>query len=355
MPRKGQHTPRVPIGDVRDPDSLYHAMLRFGAWQREKNYSEKTIEAREIYLRYFVTWCDARGLRRPQEITKPILERYQRYLFVHRKKDGQPLSTRSQHTRIVPVRALFKWLARYNHILYNPASDLEMPRLEHRLPKHVLTAAEAEAIMAVPDLQTATGVRDRAILETLYSTGIRRMELIGIHVHDIDTERGTLIVRQGKGRKDRMVPIGERALAWIGKYLDDVRPELVGGSDDGTLFPTHLGEAFTPNRLTQMVREHVDAAKLTKRGSCHLFRHTMATLMLENGADIRFIQAMLGHVSLNTTQIYTQVSIRQLKAIHTATHPGRLPVARAAAEVPATDRDTLLATLDAETLKETAD
>ncbi|MBB6249431.1 site-specific tyrosine recombinase XerC [Rhodanobacter sp. A1T4] len=356
MPRKGQHTPRVPIGDVRDPDSLYHTVLRFGAWQREKNYSEKTIEAREIYLRYFVTWCDARGLRRPQEITKPILERYQRYLFLHRKKDGQPLSTRSQHTRIVPVRALFKWLARYNHILYNPASDLELPRLEHRLPKHVLTVGEAEAVMAVPDLATPTGLRDRAMLETLYSTGIRRMELIGIHVHDLDTERGTLMVRQGKGRKDRMVPIGERALAWIGKYRDDVRPQLASGGDDGTLFLTHLSEAFTPNRLTQLVREHVDAAKLIKRGSCHLFRHTMATLMLENGADIRFIQAMLGHVSLNTTQIYTQVSIRQLKAIHTATHPGRMPVGRAVHEdAPDTDRDTLLATLDAEALEETLD
>jgi len=356
MPRKGQHTPRVPIGDVRDPDSLYHAMLRFGAWQREKNYSEKTIEAREIYLRYFVAWCDTRGLRRPQEITKPILEGYQRYLFLHRKKDGQPLSTRSQHTRIVPVRALFKWLARYNHILYNPASDLELPRLEHRLPKHVLTATEAEAVMAVPELATPTGLRDRAMLETLYSTGIRRMELIGIHVHDLDTERGTLMVRQGKGRKDRMVPIGERALAWIGKYRDDVRPQLISGGDDGTLFLTHLGEAFTPNRLTQLVREHIDAAQLTKRGSCHLFRHTMATLMLENGADIRFIQAMLGHVSLNTTQIYTQVSIRQLKAIHTATHPGRMPVGRAVQEEALdTDRDALLATLDAEAAEEAAD
>ncbi|HEY4341685.1 MAG TPA: site-specific tyrosine recombinase XerC [Steroidobacteraceae bacterium] len=356
MPRKGCVTPKAPIGDVRDPDSLYHAMLRFGAWQREKNYSEKTIEAREVYLRYFVAWCDARGLRRPQEITKPILERYQRYLFLHRKKDGQPLSTRSQHTRIVPVRALFKWLARYNHILYNPASDLELPRLEHRLPKHVLTVAEAEAVMAVPDLNTATGRRDRAMLETLYSTGIRRMELIGLHVHDIDVERGTLMVRQGKGRKDRMVPIGERALAWIGKYRDDVRPQMMIGGDDGTLFLTHLGEAFTPNRLTQLVREHVDAAQLTKRGSCHLFRHTMATLMLENGADIRFIQAMLGHVSLNTTQIYTQVSIRQLKAIHTATHPGRLPVGRAHADAaPDADRDTLLATLDAEAHEEADD
>jgi integrase/recombinase XerD len=115
---------------------------------------------------------------------------------------------------------------------------------------------------------------------------------------------------------------------------------------------THLGEAFTPNRLTQLVREHVDAAKPTKRGSCHLFRHTMATLMLENGADIRFIQAMLGHVSLNTTQIYTQVSIRQLKAIHAATHPGRIPVARSAVDAVPADRDTLLATLDAEAVEE---
>lgn len=111
-----------------------------------------------------------------------------------------------------------------------------------------------------------------------------------------------------------------------------MRPDLASGADEGVLFLTHLGEAFTPNRLTQLVRDYVDAARLGKRGSCHLFRHTMATLMLENGADIRFIQAMLGHAELNTTQIYTQVSIRKLKAIHTATHPGRLRGARSAQE-----------------------
>ena len=101
-----------------------------------------------------------------------------------------------------------------------------------------------------------------------------------------------------------------------------MRPELVVGPDDGTLFLTNLGESFTPNRLTQLVRDYVDAAELGKSGSCHLFRHTMATLMLENGADIRYIQEMLGHVELSTTQIYTQVSIRQLKQVHDATHPG---------------------------------
>lgn len=324
MPRKGQHTPRGVIGDPCDPDSLYHFMQRFLAWQREKNYAEKTIEGREVYLRYFIQWCDERGLGRPPDITKPILERYQRYLFLYRKADGEPMSTRSQHTRITPVRAFFKWLTRQNYILYNPASDLELPKLEKRLPKHILTVGEVETILRQPDLDTITGLRDRALLETLYSTGIRRMEAINLKVFDIDTERGTLMVRQGKGKKDRMLPIGERALKWIEKYRDEARNELATNADDGTLFLTHLGEAFTPNRLTQLVRDYVDAAEIRKRGSCHLFRHTMATLMLENGADVRFIQAMLGHVSLETTQIYTQVSIRKLKDIHTATHPAKM-------------------------------
>lgn len=323
MPRKGEHTPLPPIGDPTDPDNLYAFMLRFLEAQRVKNYAARTIENREVYLRYFIEWCEERGLSRPQDITKPILERYQRYLFHYRKKNGEPLSTRSQHTRIVPVRAYFKWLTRENYILYNPASEIDLPRLEKRLPKHVLNQQEAELILSQPDLTTAFGVRDRAILETLYSTGIRRMEVIHINLYDIDGDRGTLMVRQGKGRKDRMVPIGERALDWIIKYRDDIRPELMMPNDDGTLFLTNLGEAFTRNRMTQLVRDYVKSADIGKEGSCHLFRHTMATLMLENGADVRFIQAMLGHANVSTTQIYTQVSIRQLKEIHTATHPAK--------------------------------
>lgn len=324
MPKKGAHTPLPPIGDPTDPDSLYAYLLRFLEWMRVKNYSDRTTENREVYLRYFIEWCEERGLGRPHDITKPIIERYQRYLFHYRKKNGEPLSTRSQHTRMTPVRAYFKWLTRENHILYNPASEIELPRLEKRLPKHVLTQSEAETILNRPDITTAIGIRDRAILETLYSTGIRRMEVIHINLFDLDADRGTLMVRQGKGKKDRMVPIGERALAWIGKYRDEARPELAMPNDDGTLFLTSLGEAFTRNRMTQLVREYVKAANIGKSGSCHLFRHTMATLMLENGADIRFIQAMLGHANVSTTQIYTQVSIRQLKEIHTATHPAKL-------------------------------
>jgi integrase/recombinase XerD len=163
----------------------------------------------------------------------------------------------------------------------------------------------------------------------------------GRHV-DIDRERGTVMIRQGKGKKDRMIPIGERALHWIERYQIEVRPELVATRNQNALFLTTLGEAFTPPRLTELVRDYVLAAKLGKSGSCHLFRHTMATLMLENGADIRFIQAMLGHAELSTTQIYTQVSIRKLKEIHTATHPAKARQTRsnAASQDPAASAAT---------------
>jgi len=242
-------------------------------------------------------------------------------------------------------------------LLYNPASDLDLPRLEQRLPRAVLTITEAERVLSLPNVHDSLGLRDRAILETFYSTGIRRSELSHLRLYDIDHKRGTVVIRQGKGKKDRMIPVGERARIWIDKYAREARTELVLEPDDSTLFLTHEGESFTPNRLSQLVRDYVDKAALGKRGSCHLFRHTMATLMLEGGADIRFIQAMLGHVNLSTTQIYTRVSIRKLQEIHAATHPGALlkPKTDAAAPAPETDASTpeeLFSALEAEAADE---
>ena len=323
MPRRGERRRRrAPVGDPRDPHGMAARLARYLEWLRSHNYSEATVTNRETYLRLFLAWCEERGVTRPLEVTRPLVERYQRHLYHFRKPNGKPLSFRSQYSRLIPIRAFFKWLTRQNVLLYNPASELELPRLEKRLPKHVLTASEAEAVLAQPDVGEALGLRDRALLETLYATGMRRMELLGLRLPDLDCERGTLLVRQGKGKKDRMLPIGERAAAWIERYREDVRPELAVLPDEDTLFLTAAGLPFTPNRLTQLVRGYVDAADLGKRGACHLFRHTMATLMLEGGANIRFIQQMLGHAKLETTQIYTQVSIRKLQAIHAATHPG---------------------------------
>jgi len=358
MPKKGESKkPIILSANPADPHGLTQSMERYLEWMRVKNYAGETVEARRFYIGVFVDWCESRSLIRPSEITKPILERYQRHLFHYRKQDGDPLTFRSQYNRIVALRTWFKWLTKHNFILMNPASELDLPKLDKRLPRAILTEQEAETVINQPDVTTATGLRDRAILETFYSTGIRRFELMRVAVHDLDPERGTLFIRHGKGKKDRIIPIGERAIAWITKYLNDVRPELACGRDQGILFLTHLGEAFTPNRLTQLARTYVEKAKLHKAGACHLFRHTMATLMLENGADIRFIQAMLGHAELSTTQIYTQVSIKKLKEVHTLTHPAKATRSKKVdwSEDPAPTADELLSALAAEAEEESED
>lgn len=342
------HPPEQVVGG-HDPESIWNHMLRFTSWQAERSYSSHTIEGRERTLRVFAAWAAERGLIRVQEITKPILERWQRHLFLYRKLDGEPLATCSQLAHIHPLKAFFRWLARQNYILYNPASELEMPRIGRRLPRNVMTIAEAEKVLAVPNLSLAMGVRDRAMLETLYSTGVRRQELVNLNIYDLDMQRGVVMVREGKGKKDRVLPIGARALAWIDKYVEDVRPDLACGADDGTLFLSAYGQPLGVERLAEIVREAVNDSGIGKRGSCHMFRHTMATLMLENGADVRFIQAMLGHADLKTTELYTQVSIKALKAVHTATHPAKPIRSRLAGSAPAGEEaEALLALLDAE-------
>lgn len=299
-------------------------LVEYLNWTQVRNYSEVTVRNRRVHLGFFLRWCSERGLQEPVEITRPVLERYQRYLFHYRKQNGQPLSFHSQHTRMAPVRVWFKWLVRQNYLLANPASEIELPRLGYRLPV-VLSVAEAEQVINQPDIHDTLGLRDRAILETLYSTGIRRLELIHLKLYDLDLARGIVTIRQGKGKKDRVIPIGDRAVAWIEKYLNDARPRLALEPDDaGTLFLSADGEEISRDHLTFMVRGYIAQAKIGKMGACHLFRHTMATLMLENGADIRFIQQMLGHAKLSSTQIYTQVSIRMLKQVHSMTHPAQL-------------------------------
>lgn len=321
-------------------------------WLEVRGYTEDTVEHRAQVLHYFAAWCEERGLSRSSEVTRPILQRYQRWMFYYRKKNGQPLGISTQYTRLMVVTVFFGWLTRNNILLYNPASELELPRTEKRLPKAILTIEEVEKVLAQPDLRDPLGVRDRAIMEVLYSTGIRRKELVGLTIFGFDQDRGTLWIRLGKGKKDRVVPVGERAMLWVEKYLREVRPRLVMEPDDGFLFLSGDGLPLTPGHLSDSVRRYVDAACIGKKGSCHLFRHTMATLMLEGGADTRYIQQMLGHENLASTQLYTQVSIKKLKDIHTATHPAakleRKEHGQHDADKPDVDPADVLAALDEE-------
>ncbi|MBL4827102.1 MAG: site-specific tyrosine recombinase XerC [Spongiibacteraceae bacterium] len=331
-----------------NPNSLDAYALAYKEQLQAQHYATQSVQYKYASLGWFIEWCEERGIDRIEQITRPILQRYQRYLYYAISRSGNPLSVQSQRNRLTTVRTWFKFLMRENLILYNPASELELPRPEKRLPKHTLTTEEAEQVLSQPDIETGTGIRDRAILEVLYSTGIRRQEVINLTREDINTSAGVLAIRQGKGRKDRFVPVGERALLWVKKYLDDVRPQYNLPSSPHNVFLSESGTAMGPHPVSRAVKKYVKQSGIEKSGSCHLFRHTMATLMLENGADIRFIQQMLGHAMLSTTEIYTHVAIHKLKEIHTATHPARLERQTSQELLRAPDRMGLLQALATE-------
>jgi integrase/recombinase XerD len=301
--RGGNSATELPTGQ---PGSLAHQAIAYLENLAVRNYTPNTIEGRRDALKFFLLWAGERDLTDPAAITKPILESHQRHLWRWRKQNGKPLGISTQRSRLGTLKDFFSWLAKQNLIAANPASELELPRPEKRLPKEPLGLHQVEAVIAVPDIRDPLGVRDRAMLELFYSAGIRRSELTQLDLHDLNCERQTLQIRQGKGHKDRVVPVGTRALAWLERYLDEVRPRLALTSHQSALFLTSYGEAFNPDVLSRMVSKFIKKAEIDRPGSCHLLRHTCATHMLEGGADIRFIQQLLGHEKLETTAIYTQ-------------------------------------------------
>ena len=293
-----------------------------------RGYSQSTLQRRDSDVRRFIGWCDDRGLDHPNQITKPILERYQRYLFYYRQEhNDKPLTPTTQNHYLTSIKQFFKWLTQQNYLLYNPASELQIIKPTPSLPS-VLSVDEVESLMQQPDTDTDEGIRDRSILELFYSTGIRRNELCNLKLQHISISQKTLYVHQGKGNKNRLLPVGERALYWLDYYLNNVRVKLLTDIKQDVLFLTDYGGRFGNGNLGNKVKRFMKRAGINVTGSCHLLRHAMATHMLENGADLRFIQMMLGHTNLNTTQIYTHVSIRQLQQVHHATHPAKLELDR---------------------------
>lgn len=268
----------------------------------------------------FLRWLEGRGLVAVAELTRPEVQAWQRHLYHHRTRQGRPLTVRTQYTLLAMMQEFCSWLVKSGRLAANPAADVDLPRLPKRLPQ-VLTVAEVERLLAQADLGTALGLRDRAVLEVLYSTGMRRGEAVGLTVDALDGERGVVHIRDGKGQRDRVVPIGVRALRWVERYRRTVRSALVGDPQQGRLFVRLDGRAMSEDELGHRFWLYRHAAGITKPGACHQLRHAFATHLLEGGCDVRLIQAMLGHQKLETTAQYTQVSIRQLQAAHAAHHP----------------------------------
>lgn len=286
-----------------------------------RSYSCQTVESQTKQLRFFRRFCETQSILKISAITRATVESYQRHVFHHRKRDGGSLAISTQKQWLGAVVSFLAWATRQGLVQVNPATDLEMPRQEHRLPKAVLSPAAVEKVLAIPDTKQPFGLRDRAILEVFYSTGIRRTELCNLNVSDVNHERGIVRVVRGKGRKDRYVPIGSRALWWLQKYLVQARPNLGSTQDRNALFLGVHGQRVHPGRLASHVHSLIVRAGVSETGSCHVFRHSFATALLENGCDLRHIQGMLGHSKLETTAIYLHLSVRDLKAAHEKFHP----------------------------------
>ena len=286
------------------------------------NWAATTVHRRRYSLGLFLKWAADRGVQSVTECTPELIEAYRRHLYEHRaKRTDKPIRFATQASYLNAVKHWCGWLVEQGWLESDPSLKIKLPKEEHRLPAAYLTLEEVEMVIHSIDLTTDTGIRDRSIFETFYSTAMRRMELVNLQLDDLDCDRGLIMIRQGKGRKDRVVPIGKRAIGWLEKYLYESRPRLLKEPSE-TVYLSSLGNTFNPVTLAQIVRGYFNANGITRRGACHMLRHTAATLMMEGGADLRSLQTLLGHASLNTTQIYTHVTIDRLREVHAKTHPG---------------------------------
>ncbi len=286
-----------------------------------------TVAYRRVYLGQLLAWLEARAVTVPQRVTPALLTEY----FVHLKgrvtdynrKTPSPLSVKTLAAEASVLRSFFAWLVARRVLLFNPAEDLELGDRSQPLPRTVLTESEVQTLLAAPG-SDALGLRDRAILETLYSTGLRRAELAGLDLYDVDQASEVVRVRQGKRGKDRYVPIGARALAVLRRYLREARPGLVASPKEPALFIASItGRRLNVKTLNFIVRQRGKAAGIARRVTPHVLRHTCATHLLQGGADLRHVQAILGHASIATTQIYTRVAVEDLAAVHQRHHPRR--------------------------------
>lgn len=285
------------------------------------NYSSETIRAHTFHLSRFFAYLRENGIHDIASVTKEMIRDYQTHLYEELNRRGEPNSVGTQNNALKAIKGFFRFLSTEDYLVGDPAREISYAREPRRLPRSILTQSEARKILHAPDTKTALGYRDRTILEVLYSSAIRRKELSTLMLQDVDTEGGYLRINQGKGKKDRVVPIGKIASRYLHNYITSVRPTLIRRPYQNHLFLSLTGNKLHQNTIGVIVSHCVRKARIKKKVSPHTFRHTCATLMLRNKANIRHIQELLGHASLDSTQVYASVSITDLKEVHSKCHP----------------------------------
>jgi integrase/recombinase XerD len=279
-----------------------------------------TIKGIRSSLKNFAVFLETEKLTDLEDLTSQVLEEYRSDLAFSLTAKGTPLARQTQIQILCNIKGFTAFLKAKDYLFQDPAQGLSVPKQPQRLPRAILTGKELSKLMAAADIRTNSGFRNRIILEILYDTGIRRAEVSDIKLPDIDLNGGYIRI-QGKGDKQRVVPVSGRVCELIKNYLLFVRTSFVKGEDSGHLILNRWGKRLDPNGVWAVVRRCVKLAGIKKTVSTHTLRHSCATHMLKNGAPVRHIQEMLGHASINTTQIYTRVTINDLKQVHAKYHP----------------------------------
>jgi integrase/recombinase XerD len=297
---------------------------RFAESLRVKNYAEGSIKRYSYSIEDFYEFLSFNTeISHISQIDKQTILDYQKHLY-QRPKKRQPdkkIHPTTQAKNISCLNVFFKFLLRQNIIITNPCDDIELPRQQKSLPKSILSKREINKLLSQPNTSTILGYRDRALLELLYSTGLRLNEARNLSIYDINFNAGLVKVNQGKGRQDRIVPLGAIAAEYIRDYIQNIRPSLATAVSGSLLFLNRRGQKISKTGINNIVKYYARKAGLKKHTTTHTLRHTCATLMLKGNADIRHIQEMLGHKSIESTQIYTKVLPLDLKRVHQKTHP----------------------------------
>jgi integrase/recombinase XerD len=285
---------------------LYHLAV-------ERGRSPHTLDAYRRDIARFVAFLADRGTTEPEAVAQGDLADF----LVH--LDAEGLGARSLARARSAIRQLFRYLVAEGILEHDPTHQVEAPRFPSPLPT-VLSESQVEALLDAPDPSSALGLRDRAMIQVLYSAGLRVSELVSVPTHQVRLDPAVILVR-GKRDKERLVPLGEVAASWLAKYLMQSRPQLDPQTRSTTLFVSQRGTAMTRQNFWQRLRRHALTAGIRGKVSPHVLRHSFATHLLAHGADLRALQAMLGHADVTTTQIYTHVASERLKRVHAEYHP----------------------------------
>jgi integrase/recombinase XerD len=310
---------------INKPTSLMDCFDMYLDYCHAHFLSEQTIHGKDCYLKRFILWCFVNDIQTVEELTLPVAEAY--LSFARRNyygKSGKPIVVETLRNIMTQVKVFVEKLYIMEVLERNALDRLELPKKPRRLPKNILSKQEVLKVFNYTLLFGSIGMRDRVILEVFYAAAIRRKELVELQVSSLHLDvpgAEKIHIVQGKGGIDRMVPISPRAVAWLKYYLDIIRPQLNNFNTDNTLFISTRGTAFSLVRMSSLVSKYLHGSGVCNKGSCGTFRHTAATHMLEEGADLRYIQEFLGHADISTTQIYAKVSNKKLFEVYHNTHP----------------------------------